>query len=224
MSDKQSMTPFLCPANISVLSPQQGGKTTFVKALLENLDYYFKPPPKKVLYCYSTWQDLFTEMEMTVANIEFHRNLPDASFIDQWCGDKEEGSVIVVDDLMISITSSHDMVQLFTVKCHHQNITTIMLNQSIFPTGKFSKTLSLNCNYFSLFQNFRDAKQVKCLGSQMFPNKLSYFMDAYRKATATPYGFLCIDIHPKGDRKLQLRSNILKGQQTIIYTPKEGIK
>ncbi len=211
--------PFLTPANICLVGSQQSGKTFLTMKLLENIKYSFSPAPKKVLYCYTEWQDKFDAMQDSIPNITFHQGLPSCSYIEEWSTERD-GSLIILDDLMTSICSSLDMVQLFTVKCHHRNITTLMLNQSLFPTGKYARTLSLNCNYIILFKNYRDSNQVKCLGSQLFPSKGQYFMDAYEKATHKLYGYLCIDIHPRSDKKYQLRTNILKGEYPVVFMPR----
>ena len=200
------------------------GKTHFVGKLLNSLDYAFSVRPKKLLYCYCEWQDKFDMLQESLPNMEFHQGLPSESFLDTWSAKDGEksGGLIILDDLMSSICSSLDIVHLFTIKCHHRNITTIMLNQSLFPPGKHAKTLSLNCNYFILFRNFRDTRQVSTFGSQLFPRKLAYFMDSYEKATQAPYGYLCVDLHPKSDRTYQLRSNILEDSPLpiTVYAPK----
>ena len=187
--------------------------------LLYDLEYYFTPPPKKIMYCYLEYQDLFDEAQRRIGNIEFHQGVPSQDEIDSWSSEKD-GGLLILDDLMSFITGSPEMVSVFTVKCHHRNITTMMLNQSLYPPGRYSKTISLNCNYFLLFKNARDLRQVKCLGGQMLPEQLSYFMQSYNNSTAKPFNCLCIDIHPKSDRKYQLRTGILKDEQMTIFVPK----
>jgi hypothetical protein len=173
----------------------------------------------QILYAYSEWQEKFDVMEKTLSNIEFHQGLPTGSFIDAWSSEGDS-QVLILDDLMTSVCSSADMVQLYTVKCHHRNITTITLQHSLYPPGKHSRTLSLNVNYYVLFRNQRDLMQIQYFGKQLFPHKLQYFMDSYMSATAAPYGCLVVDLDPLTDKKYQLRSHILEGQTPIIYVPK----
>ncbi len=219
MDQDISPLPFLCPANLALIGAQQSGKSRLVMRMLQNLNYHFSPPPKKIMYCYLEWQDLFDEAQEKIRNIEFHQGLPTQTEIDSWSVEKD-GALLILDDLISFITGNADMVSLFTVKCHHRNITTIMLSQSLYPPGKFSKTISLNCNYFLLFKNDRDLRQVKCLGGQMFPDRLAYFMDSYNKAVSRNFGYLCIDIHPKSNRMYQLRTEIMQGEWPIIFVPK----
>jgi hypothetical protein len=173
----------------------------------------------QVLYAYSEWQDKFDQMQETIPNIEFHQGLPSASFIDDW-GSDGEVQILVLDDLMTQVCCSAEMVQLYTVKCHHSRIVTMTLQHSLYPPGKHSRTLSLNVNYFILFRNQRDLLQIQYFTKQCFPTNLKYFTDSYMAATSEPYGFLVVDLDPRSLKKYQLRSHILKGQTQVIYVPK----
>lgn len=210
---------FHTPCNINLVAPTMSGKTQLVMNLLRQKEALFSPPPKKVLYAYAEWQDKFDWMQEVIPDIEFHQGLPSASFMDDWSSDNEP-QALILDDLMTSIASSAEMVQLYTVKCHHRQITTMTLQHSLYPPGKHSKTLSLNVNYFVLFRNQRDLLQIQCFGRQCFPNNSKYFMDSYNKATSEPYGFLVVDLDPRSDKKYQLRSHILEGQTPVVYVPK----
>jgi hypothetical protein len=46
-------------------------------------------------------------------------------------------------------------------------------------------------------------------------------MDSYDRATSAPYGYLLIDLSPNGDKKFQLRTNIFKGEDLIVFTPRQ---
>ncbi len=111
------------------------------------------------------------------------------------------------------------MVQLYTVKCHHRNITTITLQHSLYPPGKHSRTLSLNVNYFIIFRN-RDIQQIHYFGRQIFANKSHYFIQSYHMAIKEPYGYIAVDLHPQSNKKYQLRSKILKDETPVVYAPK----
>jgi len=91
-----------------------------------------------------------------------------------------------------------------------------MLMQTIFPKGTYARTISLNCHYMILFSNKRDRNQVKVLGSQLMPGRVAYFNDSYKKATATPWGYLVIDIHPRSDTMYELRTRIFPDDDPLI--------
>ncbi len=65
----------------------------------------------------------------------------------------------------------------------------------------------------------RDELQIQTLGRQMFPGKLKYFMDAYRRATEKKYNPLLIDISPHSNPKYKLRTGILPGQLLVVFLP-----
>lgn len=44
-------------------------------------------------------------------------------------------------------------------------------------------------------------------------------MDAFHKATNEPFGYLLIDINPYSDKRYQLRTKILPGEDTRVYLP-----
>ena len=158
-------------------------------------------------------------MQQTVSNIEFHQGLPSATYLDTWSS-QQDGQLLVLDDLMTEVCRSAEMVALYTIKCHHKFISTVTLQHSLYPPGKYSRTLSLNVNYFILFKNQKDELQVQFFGKQIFPKRLDYFMDSYTHATTPPFGYLVVDLHPQSDKKYKLRTCILEGETPIIYMPK----
>ena len=68
--------------------------------------------------------------------------------------------IIVLDDMMECIVKNEDMAELFTMHCHHENITAIMVSQTQFLKGKYSHTISLNTHIHVLFGNKRDESQI----------------------------------------------------------------
>ncbi|KAL3112851.1 hypothetical protein niasHT_019177 [Heterodera trifolii] len=68
---------------------------------------------------------------------------------------------------------------------------------------------------------------IRNIGVQLFPRQLDFFLDAYRQATARPYGYLLIDMHASSDPSLRLRTNIFKDEQEedegiVVFIPKNG--
>ena len=104
----------------------------------------FTQPVSSILYCYGVYQDFFNKMHQDpdiLCPIEFSKGLPSIENIDAL----EDGQfhMIILDDLMEKIVQSEDMRDLFTMYCHHKNITTIMVSQNPFLKGKHSCTISI---------------------------------------------------------------------------------
>ncbi|CAG2232646.1 unnamed protein product [Mytilus edulis] len=216
--ERESLVKFESPTSIFIAAPSGTGKTVLTKKILEHADGMFKVPPSRIFFCYSMWQKLYTEMKDEIKNIQFYQGLPTMEDLSEW-GAEEGHKILVLDDLMITGADSEELVHMMCVGSHHSNFTVIFLLQNIFHKSKSLRTASLNCHYFILMGSKRDPLQIQTLGRQMFPGKTKYFMDAYQKATATSYGFLLVDINPHSDKTYQLRTNILPGQDTIVYQP-----
>lgn len=122
--------------------------------------------------------------------------------------------VLVLDDVMQEAFASVEIMSLFTINCHHRNMSVIFMTQNIFPPGKCARTISLNCHYIILFKTKRDKLQVQTLGKQIFPGETKYFMSSYRDATIEPFGYLLCDLHPRSDKEFQLRTHIFPNELT----------
>jgi hypothetical protein len=82
-----------------------------------------------------------------IPNIEFVQGFPETIFdlLDNQPG------ILIVDDLMGSCSNDQLMADIMTKHSHHRNITVIYIVQNLFPPGKFSRTISLNCQYIFAF-------------------------------------------------------------------------
>jgi len=201
--EKESLIKFESSTSIFIVAPSGGGKTELTKELLKHADGMFKVPPSKIYFCYSMWQNIYSEMQNDVNNIQFYQGFPS------------------MDDLMIKGVDSEELIHMMCEGSHHSNFTVIFfLLQNVFQKGKSMRTASLNCHYFLLFDSKRDPSQIAILGRQIFPGNSKYFLDAYQKAIALkPFNFLLVDLSPRSDKSYQLRTNILPGQDTIVYQP-----
>jgi len=94
------MTMFY-PFTALVAGPMGSSKTRFVFRLIENARTMIDPPPRRIIYCYGEYQQLFDKYPRD----NFHRGLPDL-----------EDS----DDLMNETDES--VANLFTKGLHHRNV------------------------------------------------------------------------------------------------------
>ena len=208
--------PFESPSTFLLAGPSQSGKSTWVKRVIAEKDLMFRVPPVKVVYAYGAWQPMFAEMK----DVQFHEGLPTQNDLDEWSG---QHLLLILDDVMGQASNSPEIMSIFTVQCHHKMISTFYLCQNIFPPGRCSRTISLNCHYIILYKNKRDVLQIQTLGKQIFPGQSSFFVDAYQDAVSEPYGYLVCDLHPTTDKRFQIRTHIFPGDTPWIYMPyKEG--
>jgi len=201
---------FKSPFTMNIIGPSKCGKTSLVSDLLENNETIICPSPQKILYCYSLYQTLFEYLKEKIHNIEFIKGLPNI--------DEISNCLLILHDLGQDCIDNKDIVLLFTVGSHHRNISVILLTHNIFEKGKYMRTISLNCSYLIIFNNLRDRKQIKFLGTQLFPVETKYFEEMIEDAfKSQEHGFLIIDLLPTTVNELRLRYFDFKKEKAFVY-------
>ena len=179
--------------------------------MLHHAEELFNPAPTKTIYCYGEYQKEFAEFP---SHVDLIKGVPNDLYdiVDGY-----DNSLVVLDDLMLDCSNDQYISDLFTRGSHHRGISVVYLAQNLFPPGKLSRTISLNCHHLIVFRNPRDSLAISTLARQMFPKQVGYLMDAYQDATAKPYGYLWIDCHPLTAENMRLRSCVLPGQKQVVY-------
>ena len=140
------MYPFQESMSISVSGATCSGKTSWVFRLLRHKDDMFINLPEKVLYCYTIWQPLFETMEKELVSIKFCNGLPSDEDL-HGLSDDRVCNLVILDDLMDSVTMSSEMENLFVKGMHPCHSSVLYLNQNLYCRGKYSRTINLN-TYF----------------------------------------------------------------------------
>ena len=202
------------PFTFCCVGPTGCGKTVFIKKLLKNVNTMFDPIPEKIIYVYSIWQNIYTEILQEKPSIEFIQENIDIESLDS-----DKINLLVLDDLMEETKNSQDVSKIFTKASHHRNISVILITQNLFVQGKQTRTISLNTHYMSIFKNPRDKAQFSFLARQMFPGNSKFLSESYEDATKTPHGFIFLDIKQDTPDCLRVRANILD-KESIVYVKK----
>ena len=206
--DLRFQHPFTC----IVAGPTQAGKTQWVKKFIENYDSMINPPPQEIYYAYTEWQPAYCQLPQTVRLSE---GLPDLSLLKST---PNVPKLLVLDDLMQEMKGDKRLTQLFTRGCHHWNLSCIHIVQNIFFEGL--RTSRVNAQYMVLMKNPADKLQAMNLGKQLYPGRHKYFLDSYNDATSQTYGYLLVDLHPKVEENVRLRTNVFPGELQTVYVPK----
>lgn len=199
------------PSTCVIAGPTGSGKTSFLISLLKNADVMFDPPPEKIFWCYSEWQDGYNK----IPNVEFIEGLPTDEIMLP-----ERRQVVILDDMMNLSDKDGRISAIFTKKSHHCNTSVFFVMQNLFHKGKDVRTITLNAHYIVLTKNPRDQSQINHLAKQMYPGKVSFMQEAYKDAVSDPYGYLFVDISQLTPDHLRLRSRIFPGETTYVYLPK----
>ena len=110
--------PFKC----IIAGPSEGGKTELLFKILSKAQEIILPPPDKIIYCYSEWQDRFLDYKF----INFKHGLYDTELLNP-----KERSLLIFDDLMDESKDDQKINNLFTKGSHHRNISIFFLTQNI---------------------------------------------------------------------------------------------
>ena len=206
------------PFALTCAGATSSGKTSFVRRLLDSLYRMTSVEPRKILYCYGTFQPLYADMQKDRPDMDFAEGLPSKSDLEELS--REGSSLVVLDDLMDEVNNSKEMQKLFTQYSHHKNISVIFISQNIYFGGRYGKTINLNSHYLVLFKN-PNLSQIRILGQQILPGRAKALVEAYEDATGERYGYLLVDMHPGNDRDLMMRSRIFPDEDTVVYRVKD---
>ena len=206
--------PFTC----MLAGPSQSGKSTLLANILEYNQVLITPTPTRILYCYARWSDGFNKLKLISPKIEFHEGLPD---IDTFA--VRDNNLLILDDLMSQAEKDKAMLELFTTDSHHANISVFLISQNLFSQGRYSRTISLNCQYLIIFNNPRDRGQIYALARQMYPTYPQFLIECYEDATSKEYGYLLLDLTQSTENKHRVQTGVTPKETRIIYEPKKFI-
>ncbi len=202
-----------------VVGRSGSGKTTFLFELLKNASYVFDTTKQiEILYLYKAGQQLFEQMEREIENIHFHKGMMTREEIIDYCNPTSKHLIVVMDDLMREVMESPDVMDLFTISCHHSGCSIIVVKHNLFYQGRYSKTLAVNAGYAILSETPAGMEQVQTYGRQRFPEDNKLLMDAYNLAVSDiPYGYIVVDMTANVFRKFRIRSGILPEEVMTFY-------
>ena len=202
---------FKSPTTIAVSGPTQSGKSYFTRRLIKHRNELFSIPPFKVLYCYSTWQKDFDELE---GHVDFHQGIP--SDLDKInLNTKDKHLLLILDDMMHAISKNSKAEQMFTQDSHHSNVSVVFITQNIFYTSPIIRTINLNCTYLIVTKNTRTKAQTVHLADQMMLR--DEVVAAMEDMEREQYSYMLIDMSPHQTSGIKVKRNIFPGEVTIGY-------
>ena len=122
--------------------------------------------------------------------------------------------LLIYDDSCEEIFNDKEFVKIAT-SGRHRKVHVIYVKHNLFHQSKWSRTIDLNTTHIILFKSLRDIQQIECLGKQL--NCLQLIKEAYKLATAEPFGELMIDLDPKTSQGLRFSSQLIGPAPSIFY-------
>ena len=195
-----------CPFTMLVASPSKSGKSTYVAKLLRKSNILFDKPSEQFYYFYNVWSPTFDGLTDSLPNIKFIKGICDMQWLEENCSQSKDVT-IVVDDQALNITK--EVAEVFAVGSHQYGVNFILMAQNLYTKGKYFRDASINTTYILCGKNPRDQLSIRTLAQQMYPTHSKDLIEAYRRATRKPYGYLLIDCTQTTPDTMRLRSNIL---------------
>ena len=210
--DGRLRTPFACIVGGSPLA----GKTTWVTQLLENRNRLINNDFDYIVWFYGQETTFISELRnqtLGIPTLVVH-GLPDS--FDKYI-QKDKRGLIVLDDLMASVSRSDQVTELFCNKVHHDDVSVIIMMQNLFYHGKERTTLMRCAHYLVVFKNPLDGSIPLFLAHKIMPLQRKLFMDIFQAATKEPFGYLYIDGRQTTPDSARFRTNLFNdGVQTVF--------
>ena len=180
---------------MAVVGPNGSGKTDLIFNMLQGSSFY--PAFPKINYFYKEFQDTFSAMQQKIPDIKFIK------YSELDITKKLSDCLLVNDDSCEEIFNKKEFVKIATPG-RHRKFYVIYVKHNLFQQSKWSRTIDLNTTHIVLIKSLPDIQQIAYIGKQL--NCLQLLKDAYKLATAQPYGHLLIDLVPKTSQGLRFSS------------------
>jgi hypothetical protein len=144
---------------------------------------------KNIYYCYSVWQESYDKIKSIAPSTKFIRGIDIFNSI-------APNSWLIIDDLAESVQElSQEILQLFTVRSHHEKISVTVVFHNIFHPSECMRTLTLNCTYYIIYRAVCDSRSLMTLNRQIYHGEPKFLLFAYNQATNKPYGYILLDLN-----------------------------
>ena len=212
------------PATHLMVGPPSSGKTFRTARILEAKNTLIQDGEKikNIVFCYSVWQPTYAELDKKKVVTRWVNKLPTLeeyrNLVNQY--KDQGGSIVVIDDFMGGLTK--DLVEIVTVESRHNNTSTFILYQSLFPSNPLGRQISLNVKYIHAHKNPRENAQFAFMARQINPGDYKWIVEAYHEATRMPYSSFVIDLMQETPEVLRFRSHILPQEAPMCVWVKQG--
>ncbi len=191
------------------------GKSSWIKSFLQERNKLMTPCPKHRILFYTEPQELYTYFlrNNLITRLVCVQDELSYEKIKEMCLEyKTDGGCLLIIDDAWKLMNSEAMQLLFVQGSHHLKASLMVVTQTLFGQTKDFRVCSLNSQIFVIFKSPRDSRQLITFGSQMYPYRKNFFLEAYNRSTRQPYGYLVISCRQETPEVLRLVTNIFAHQ------------
>ena len=213
--EEKDIDLFINPARLIVAGFSGSGKTSLVCRIVRKYHNKFD----KIIVCGTNRHPLQEEEDDIARKVFVHKDIvkPTRGDDDDDDDDDDGGGddippglqrLYILDDIFTEAAQNKYVIDAFT-KGRHSRISTILITQNLFFSGKHARNISLNATHYILLRQ-RDLNQIECLGRQIYGNQRSKdFVSVYKAGLKTStYGYLLVDLSTVSKPEIQFRTNI----------------
>ncbi len=207
------------PFRIMIAAPSNGGKTTLVREICDNIGDVFATHHEDIIFSYAEAQPQYETIAKRHPHIQFVKGLPESTKTQLL--NRQRTALLISDDQMVENMESPWFLDLYLRQSHHCQIDVLFLLHNFYFQTKLARTISLNTTGLCMFKSARDRQQIGTLARQMRPgkSKANYIMQAYDEAVREPFGYLFLDFTPHlADEKVRFRNQIIRSRPVTVYT------
>lgn len=191
------------PLTLICSGASMSGKSTFTRNLLLN-SHRLVDVPFDYAVVFSGSRDQTLKNLATDYPIEFVDGLP-AEF-DNYIDNSRHG-LFVFDDLESKAVVSQNLMELFSVKSHHENLSVVLNLQNLFSKGSERISMLRNAGYLCLFRSPLDQSIMWTIARRIDPSKSRSVM-TLMSSVLDRYGYILITGKPHSPKSLRFRTDI----------------
>lgn len=205
------------------MGPSQSGKTFRACEIVKFKDIMIEDGAaiKNVVFFYNSWQPLYDQLREKNIVTRWENYMPsNDQFVDLMKPYmKTGGSLCLIDDFESQINRSLETIVKVTSR--HYNVVSIILFQSLYPTHRLARQISLNVKFLHIHKNPRENAQIQFLARQLSPSNYKWIVQSYHSATRKAYSSFLIDLTQEQRSFLRYRSRYLPYElPMVVYGPR----
>lgn len=193
------------PCRIMIAGPTQSGKSELLLRLVRFRDQVFSGKFDRIIYAHArdtagSISGFVDRLTKEFPNLEIISGLPS---LRQHCLlDETESKLVLLDDLIMELSHSKDILTTFLRHSHHSNISIIFTSQNLFHPSPNALTLRRNLSEYILFFSKNDTQSISNLSRQIFGKKflLGCFEFLFKNFPDMYMKYLVIDCSQKSLR------------------------